>query len=385
MSDPYREATRHERTGMSTFAKVVLVGGGLLATLVIAGGIWLAAHTRAAMDEWNEYWEEERIEAVEAMREVEAKRELELAREMAAVREMDLTREMEGLERELEEAARELEEAARELEEAARELEVSREMEVARAEAAAVSARLADLRAEVARREMEVAEAAASAGGMAPAANVSPVRGSSADKQDPVAAELNRAVVTVLRSAFTGQGFELEPAESGFGIEVTPREGSVRRLGLDFVSVGELLDRAAQGESVLAGVDRSDEARSDRESDEVAPDWVPVFPNSYSSDSFAATVDGMSIGGAVFVADAGGHRILDWYHRTAQRMARAGTDFDLRIIRDRDDRNQDLRTDLGRYGFRWDDRQVTVFVTEDDHGDSLFVLLYYRETAEAEG
>ncbi len=385
MSDPYREATRHERTGMSTLAKVFLVGGGLVATIVVALSIWAIIAWRAAMDEWSEYWEEERIELV---REAEAVREMDLAREVEAVREMDLTREMEGLARELEEALRELE-VSRELEafreaEAGREAATSRETEFARAEVAEVSARLADLRAEIARREMEVAEAAANASATTPAANVSASRRSSADDQEPVAEELKRAVVSVLQNAFDDQAFELSPAESGFGIEVTPWEGSVKRLGLDFVSVGELLDRAARGESVLAGVDRSDEARRDREDDGWVPDWVPVFPNSYSSDSFAATVDGLSIGGAVFVADARGHGILDWYSRTALRMSREGTDFKIRQTRNREDRDQDLRNDLGRYAMLWDGRVISVFVIEDHHGDSLFVLLY-KETAEAEG
>ena len=369
MSDPYREATRHERTGMSTLAKVFLVGGGLVATCVVALSIWMFIAWRAAMDEWNEYWEEERIEAVEAMREMEALREVDLTRELEALREMDLTREMEAL--------------ARELEQAARELEVSRELE-ARAEAAEVTARLAELRAEVTRREMEVAEAAAHASATAPAANVSPVRPPSADNQEPVAEELKRAVATVLRSNFNNQAFELSPAEAGFGIEGTPREGPVTKFGLDFVSVSELVDRAVRGEPVLAGVDQDDEARDDREDDGLIPDWVPVFPNSYSSDSFAASVNGLSIGGAVFVADARGHSVLDWYSRTAARMSRTGTDFEGRIIRNAEDRDQDLRNDLGRYAMLWDGRSVSVFLIEDHHGDSLFVLLY-KETVEAEG
>ena len=363
MSDPYREATRHERTGMSTLAKVFLVGGGLVATCVIALSIWMFIAWRAAMDEWNEYWEEERIEAVEAVREMdlaremEALREVDLTRELEALREMDLTREMEGL--------------ARELEEAVSELEVSREMEFARAEAAEVTARLADLRAEVVRREMEVAEAAANASATAPAANVSPVRPPSADNQEPVAEELRSAVVTVLRSAFADQAFELSPAESGFGIEVTPREGPVTKLGLDFVSVGELVDRAARGEPVLAGVDQDDEARGDREDDGLIPDWVPVFPNSYSSDSFAASVNGLSIGGAVFVADARGHSVLDWYSRTAARMSRTGTELEGRTIRNEEDRDQDLRNDLGRYAMLWDGRVVSVFLIEDHRRQPL--------------
>ena len=40
MTDPYREATRHERTGLPTVAKVFLIGGGLLAAAAVALVIW---------------------------------------------------------------------------------------------------------------------------------------------------------------------------------------------------------------------------------------------------------------------------------------------------------------------------------------------------------
>ena len=40
MSDPYREATRHSRSGgMSTFAKVMLIGGGFFVVAVIAAAV----------------------------------------------------------------------------------------------------------------------------------------------------------------------------------------------------------------------------------------------------------------------------------------------------------------------------------------------------------
>lgn len=42
MSDPYTEATRHARTGMSTLAKVFLVGGGLAVTALAALFIWFS-------------------------------------------------------------------------------------------------------------------------------------------------------------------------------------------------------------------------------------------------------------------------------------------------------------------------------------------------------
>lgn len=369
MSDPYREATRHARRGMSTFAKVFLVGSGLVATLVIAGGIWLAASTRAAMDEWSEYWAGEQMEQA---------RELEVARKEAA------------------EAAAELEEMRTEL--ARRELAAAREAAATVSAADRTDADLATLRgridlsqaaAEVAEAREAVRFAQAAAGADAhknefSARTMPEVQRSVAERQDPLAAELSSAVVTVLRSTFDDDAYDLNPAESGFGIEVTPREGAVTKVGLDFVSVGELLDRVAQGESVLAGVDPGGEAQSGQDDDVAVPDWVPVYPGSRSGDRFSATLEDVSVGGAVFVADARGHRILDWYSRTAWRMARAGTDFEARMTRNERDRDQDLRNDLGRYAMLWDGHSVSVFVIEDDHGDSLFVLLY-KDTTGDEG
>ena len=42
MSDPYTEATRDERMGMSTLAKVLLIGGGLAVAALVALFIWFS-------------------------------------------------------------------------------------------------------------------------------------------------------------------------------------------------------------------------------------------------------------------------------------------------------------------------------------------------------
>lgn len=378
MSDPYREATRHERAGMSTLAKVFLVGGGLVTTLAVCVAIWVAVAARDAMNEWNEYWEHEYVQELEAARAEAAGIEAQLAELRAEIARESAVRRAEMVS-EVQQAAAQraaVERAA--VERAAAQLAEVRQASAELALAAREASRVAQV-AELAANDREAAARAANV-----AANLAEQRRSSADNQDPVAAELSRAVATVLRSAFDDDAYELKPAESGFGIEVTPREGSVKRLGLDFVSVGEILDRVAQGESVLAGVEPDEEVRTGDEDDEVVPDWVPVYPGSYSSDRFVATTEDISVGGAVFVVDARGHRILDWYGRTAWRMARGGTEFEGRMNRTDNDRDQDLRNDLGRYAMLWDGRSVSVFVIEDDHGDSLFVLLY-KEEAEAEG
>lgn len=373
MSDPYTEATRHERTGMSTLAKVFLVGGGLVTTLAVCVAIWVAVAARDAMNEWNEYWQQEYVQELEAARAEAAGIEAQLAELRAEIARESAVRRVEMVSEVRQATAQR---AA--VERAAAQLAEVRQASAELALAASEASRVAQV-AELAANDREAAARAANV-----AANLAAQRRSSADNQDPVAAELSRAVATVLRSAFDDDLYELKPAESGFGIEVTPREGSVKRLGLDFVSVGELLDRVAQGESVLAGVEPDEEGRTGEEDDEVVPDWVPVYPGSHSSDRFVATTEDISVGGAVFVVDARGHRILDWYGRTAWRMTRGGTEFEGRIYRTDNDRDQDLRNDVGRYAMLWDGRSVSVFVIEDDHGDSLFVLLF-KETAEAEG
>ena len=49
MSDPYTEATRHERRGLPTFAKVVLVAGGLFAATLVAVAVVGAVFARKAV------------------------------------------------------------------------------------------------------------------------------------------------------------------------------------------------------------------------------------------------------------------------------------------------------------------------------------------------
>ena len=190
-----------------------------------------------------------------------------------------------------------------------------------------------------------------------------------AKAQEPVTEEFGSAVASVMSGWFQEAEFDLEPTESGFGLQFT-REGSVSSWSIDFTSVNELLDKVAQGESVLASAGRPD-------GDDVAPDWVPVYPGARRNSSLLVGRESFVFGFTTFVAEGGGHRILDWYDRTADRMVRAGTAFQDRVILDERARGLDLRHDLGRYHIRWDGRQITVFVVEDDHGDSVFLLLYH--------
>lgn len=169
MSDPYEEATRHERTGMSTLAKVFLVGGGLLATLVIAVGIWMAIALRSSVDELGEYTQQMRHEYVV---------------------------ELEAAQKEVAEAAAELAEARAE---AVREVAEARRAGEMMSEAREVAARLAELQEAIVVEQAAAEEAARNAevvGRTTPVSNAQP---SIAEAPDPVAAKLSRAVVTVFK------------------------------------------------------------------------------------------------------------------------------------------------------------------------------------------
>ena len=61
MTDPYREATRHERRGIPTFAKVILVTGGLFAAALLTIAVVGAIYARKMAEEWTT---EDEFEAV---------------------------------------------------------------------------------------------------------------------------------------------------------------------------------------------------------------------------------------------------------------------------------------------------------------------------------
>ena len=62
MTDPYQEATSHERRGLSTVAKVFLIGGGLLVAVVIALVVWVTVTVDRWMDDIVEAAEEVSLE-----------------------------------------------------------------------------------------------------------------------------------------------------------------------------------------------------------------------------------------------------------------------------------------------------------------------------------
>ena len=382
MSDPYREATRNERTGMSRIAKVLLFGGGLaVATLAAVWFIWFSfARDRmsAALDE---------MVLVEAPSAPAARTaaELEEARkrqaELAAAIERTQAVAMARLESTLAEQAARVEvearaveaarvaQAARSLQEA-QEARALQEVRVAQEQAAAAASlrRQQAVRAErEARVVLEKAAAAASFQRQASMPALPPA-------QESVAEELTLAVNTAIESVLEDAGVSVDPAGDGNGISFDVRSAEVA-VSFDVIPDGALLSRAAHGDGRLAdlwpdaaagGADAAERAP--------APEWVPVFPGADRKNGVAVAIDDAALGVAVYLAGAPGHDVVEWYFDAADRLARDGADFSFRQLRE--EGRPDPFGELGRFAMRWDDRQVSVFVVEDSHGDSVFVVVY---------
>ncbi len=283
MTDPYQEATRHERTGLSTAAKVFLIGGGLLAAVAIAVVIWVSV-------------------AVDRM---------------------------------VEDIAKAVEEIS---------LEVSPEVKTAGTVAAHAVA-----------TELQVFELA---GG--------------ADRTGrSVTPKLASAMANALDAMLDEEGFSASHSEgSGLAFNLEAPDGNPVRMS--FPRATEVLDRVALGEMRFADVNGAGAAENGR-----LPDWVPVHPGARQSGGGFYVRNGVSLGVTVLAADAGAHDVLDWYREAADR---AGLNRVSMVITSAgetaDGERVASRLDVHRFAAMSKDKSLTVLVTEDDHGGSLFVVVY---------
>lgn len=348
MSDPYTEATRNERKGMSTLARVFLVGGGLVVAALAALFIWFFVSMPMMFGGMPSQppppppVELSKSEAVDRAAELDSLRLWQAAFEVSLKREAEQAQ----VEASLQEARQELVAARARMDRLAQQAEA-----------------LAESR----REQVRAAEEAAVA------ANLQQRESSGAPEQESVAEELSRAVNTFLESAFEDEGFSVEPVGAGVGLSFDIRSGKVSTR-FDLVSDPEKLDRVSRGEGRFADLWPDDATERAEARGKPLPEWVPVFPGVDRKKSLSVEVGDFALGTAVFVAEASGPDILLWYFRAADRMERAGTDFSFRQLRA--DGQPGATGELGRFAMGWEDRQVSVFVTEDGHGDSLFVLVY---------
>ena len=246
MSDPYTEATRNERTGMSTLAKVFLFGGGLVVSALVALFIWFSVSIDIMFGGMPPPppppppVEASRSEAVDHAAELDSLRLWQA------------------------------------------EFEVSLKRAAEQAEAGAA---LQETRQEV------VAEQARSE-----AAELARVRRDPAADQESVAEELSRAVTTVLEAAFEDAGFSVEPVGGGVGLSFDIRSGKVSTR-FDLVSDPEMLNRVSRGEGRLADLWPDDAAeRAEAARKKPLPEWVPVFPAADRKNSLSSEIGDLAFG-----------------------------------------------------------------------------------------
>lgn len=187
--------------------------------------------------------------------------------------------------------------------------------------------------------------------------------------------DINAAVVAVLDAMVAREeGISVQPGEEGSGVAFQIDVPGRSLLGVDFASVAEVLDRVESGEMRFrdlatdteadAGADAGASERHD------LPEWVGRYPGSRRDANFRFDLDEFVLGGAVFVADATTAEVLDWYSENGvdSPSARFSTN---RSSGDDWEKRRD-----GHISLTSGDRRLSVLSVEDDHGDSLFVLLW---------
>ena len=210
-------------------------------------------------------------------------------------------------------------------------------------------------------------------GGAVPKAACLQKSGSAADERESAAPKLTSAIVTVLNSTLEGRGWKVTPSGDGSGFAFEVRGPTGGPMKFELPTVADILDRVARGETGFAELEGAGVMEGGS-----PPDWVPVYPGARSSASTSVGTTDLVIGGGVYVADASASDVLMWYHNWADRM-RSRDGFLGRTLRyERDELPIPGSGDIGRFALIFDLWSVAVFVTEDDHGGSLLVVLYKK-------
>ncbi len=331
MTDPYTEATRHERRGLPTFAKVILVGGGLFAAALVTAAVVGVIFARKAAEEWAEAaeeWAEADFETVETAP-AEPFADVETLADLAEVLGAEagvFARDSEGSGRNMERARRDLERAKNDLERARRDLDqlVISLQHPRDGGDIDIDIDLADIDEWVSELETLIEEAIEDGVRIEGHANVSGGR-------------------IALRRSNGRTIFELRGDEKGGVLKIHGPRRDTR------VSLGN-------------------------EADEI-PEWVPVHPDArvhkhlFSGDSRKG-----SFGGVMLEADADARNIYDWY---ADNLAEAG----LETSESRT--HWDSRRKRGKIHARSDglarERELVVLVRENERaGAGSLILVMHK-------
>lgn len=185
-----------------------------------------------------------------------------------------------------------------------------------------------------------------------------------------IRSDINTAVVAVLDAMVAMEDeIGVVAGEEGSGVAFRiDLPGEAQQVEMDFVSVAETLDGVESGEIRFADVARD---AGDAAAEDEVPEWAGIFPGARRYTAFRFDLEDFVLGGAVFVADASAAEVLEWHDEE-------GVDLP-GVTRLSTNRNTggdgEMRRD-GHISLMSGDRRLSVLAVEDDHGDSLFVLLY---------
>ena len=181
------------------------------------------------------------------------------------------------------------------------------------------------------------------------------------------AGQLASAAAAVLGSILEDEGYTVTPREehSDFSLDVTRQtDDGPRSRRLTVSAVAGRIERVNRGESrLMSGAPG-------------LPNWVPLYPGARMFVRGASHTAGV-LDYVGLVVETGAEEIVDWYedvarfieqdvtdpsHQTGKRVAtvRLGPDGGVRE----------------RFAMRWDDRVVSLVITENEYGNSLAVLIF---------
>ena len=179
--------------------------------------------------------------------------------------------------------------------------------------------------------------------------------------------QLSTAAAAVLGSMLEDEGYTFTPVDENgdFSLDVTREtDDQIQSSRIRVPAVADGIDRVGRRNSRLLSMGPG------------LPIWVPVYPGARMFVRGARHTDG-ALEYVGLVVGTGAEEIVDWYEDVADLIEQDATD----AARQTEGRVTTVRMGPDgrvreRFAMRWDDRMVSLVVTEDGNGDSLIILLY---------
>ncbi len=317
MSDPYTEATRHERKRMPAFAKVFLVVGGLVATALVTVVVIAVIFVKRQVEEFAHHWEDPAA--------------FEFASSDATTAEAVAN------------AAEAL--FGDEVQISASDLDVTGlnpvELELSHLDLSELGLSASNIDGEEFRFDFDFSEL-----------------------EDGLR-EMETALETLIEEA----------AEKGIRLE-GGLEGEERWFKVDCPDCSSRLELRSDGEggslrirapAIDARVELGDEAAR-------LPRWVPTYPRArLHKRLFSGEKDGVEFGGVLHTSDAGAKRAYDWFKENLRGRVRVGRVSDWKSVwRDRRERGMIQLTATGLFG----ERRLAIIVWKNNEGNTSIVTMH---------